>query len=501
MATVLTAKRNGFRLPSRSAPAVVRVGIYARVSAADKTNSSFTSIDAQVAACRSYVDSRASNGWLVAETFIDDGRSGKDTNRPGLSRLFEDVRAERINVVLVHRIDRLSRSLRDLLGLVAIMEEHGVAFGSICESFDSSTPIGRATLQLVGVFAELERSTIAERTRSKIRAARRLGRWTGGCPPWGYDVIDSKLVVNEIESHRVREAFRLYLECGSLLDAAAELNARGWTTKITATRNGGSRGGKPWNKGNLHGVLTSPLYVGRIIANGEAVAGEHEAIVPVEVWEAVQERLSGNAVAGSSGERHHSGSLLGGLLKCEICGASMVYSFCVKRRGDARVRYAQYRCSTKIKRGAAACSSRSINAAKAEAEVVAEIAKRATDPEIIDAVVEATRQGLAERKKTVSDETRALSRAIRDAEKERERMTGDAAAVARIDARLAEHRGRLDALQAERVALEATNVDPNQIAALLTTDFQSVWTAMTSRERRKVVELLSGSISAAPAHD
>jgi site-specific DNA recombinase len=296
------------------------------------------------------------------------------------------------------------------------------------------------------------------------------------------------LVVNEIEAPRVRDAFKLYLECGSLIDAAVALNKLGWRTKVTGTRDGGTRGGKPWNKGNLHGVLTSPLYCGRILAGNDAVAGEHEAIVSVEIWEATQDTLAANAVAGSSGERRHSNALLRGILKCDLCGSSMTPTHC--KKGPRRYHF--YTCSRRQKGGRSACRAPYVSAPTVEAEYVARIAAMATDERVVAAVVEATRAGLAERKKMLADEARALAKAIKDAERDRAAMD-DPAAVARMDTRIAEHRGRLDALQAERAAVDGVTVDADQIAGPLRDDFDSVWQQMTSGERRRVVELLESS--------
>jgi len=284
VATPIRRGGNG-RGPLASAPAVVRAGIYARLSEADRSGSDFDSIAHQVAACRSYVDSRVSLGWrALADPYVDNGFTGANTNRPGLARLLADVRGRQVDLVLVHRIDRLSRSLRDLLGLLEALEEHGVAFASVNESFDSSTPIGKATLQLVGVFAELERATISARTKSKVQAARRLGRYCGGIPPYGYRAVAGKLLVDPVNAERVRHAFALYEQHGSLIAVAEEMNRRGWRTQETRTRDGRGRGNKPWNKATLHAILTNPALIGRIIVENESHVAEHEAIVPVDQW-------------------------------------------------------------------------------------------------------------------------------------------------------------------------------------------------------------------------
>jgi site-specific DNA recombinase len=236
----------------------------------------------------------------------------------------------------------------------------------------------------------------------------------------------------------------------------------------------------------LHGLLTNPTLVGRVVTGGKAYPGEHEAIVDEATWEAVQDRLAANAVANSSGERRHSHALLAGILKCDLCGSSMTPTHC--KKGPRRYHF--YACSRRQKGGKTACRAPYVSAPKIEAEYVAKIAQRATDPRVVEAVVQATRDGLAERKKNLTDQLRALNRAIKDAERDRETQD-DPAAVARMDGRLAEHRTRLSALQVERAAVDGVTVDREQIAGLLRDDFDSVWQRMTSGERRRVVELIS----------
>ena len=301
---------------------------------------------------------------------------------------------------------------------------------------------------------------------------------------YGYDIVEKRLVVNEGEAYRAREAFRIYLETGSLIDTAQEMNARGWTTKGAMTKTG-PRGAKPWNKGVLHGLLTNPTLVGRVVTDGKAYPGEHTAIIDEATWDAVQARLEKNGGPHVRGERHHSNALLAGILKCDLCGSSMTPTHC--KKGPRR--YFFYACSKRQKGGKAACPAPYVSAPKIEAEYVAKISAMATDPRVIAAVVEATREALAEKKRAVADEIRGLGRLIRNAERDRESLD-DPAAVARLDARLAEYAARLGAVQGERAAVDGVTIDPDEIAGLLKDDFESVWGAMTSLERQKVVELL-----------
>lgn len=487
MATVLTSGRrngNGSRLAVPAARPI-RVAIYTRQSVSENGADS-ASLKVQREAAEAYVLSQRAENWVpLADRYDDAGVSGGTTERPALRRLLADVQAGHVDVVLTYKVDRLSRSLVDFVNMIALFDRHECRFVSVTQAFDSRGSLGRLSLGIMATFAEYERALIRERTRDAIVAARRKGKWTGGCAPWGYDIVSGKLIVNPIEAPRVAEAFKVYLEIGSLLGTAAALNERGWTTKVTGTRDGKTRGGKEWNKTNLHGVLTSPLYAGRIIAGGESVVGEHAAIIDEKTWQAVQEKLAGNAVAGSSGERRRSNALLGGgLLKCGTCGASMTPTHC--RKGPRK--YSFYACSRRVKGGKSACPAPYVSAPKVESEYVARIAEQAADPRVVEAVVAAATEQLAERKRTLAEESRAVHRAIRDIEKQRETLGGEPRA--RIDARIAENRGRLDALAVEREALNGVTIVADQIAGLLAGSFEQVWGQMTSRERRRVVELL-----------
>jgi len=216
------------------------------------------------------------------------------------------------------------------------------------------------------------------------------------------------------------------------------------------------------------------------------VVGLHEALISVEAWQAVQDQLTANAVAGSSAERHSSDALLAGILRCADCGSAMTPSSA--RKGVRK--YSYYRCSKQVKQGRAACPAKHVSAPVVEARFVAEIARHATDPKLVEAVVCAARDQLAERKRALADEARAVRRSLKDAEKERERLSPDGGSAGHLDGRIRELRRRASALEQEREALDATRIEPEEVAGLLAGSFDQVWGAMTSRERRRVAELL-----------
>jgi len=479
MSTVLANRRNGNGVARHAAPTTVRVAVYCRVSTTERLGQEFNSLDNQQAMCEAFIASQAAARWeAIPALYHDGGFTGANTERPALRRLLADVEAGRVDVVLVYRLDRLTRSMRDFFQIVDVLEQHSAAFASVSESFNTNTPVGRMVLHVVLAFAQMERELTSERTKDKIRGAKRRGQWCGGCAVFGYDIVEKKLVPNEIEAHRVREAFRIYLETSSLIATAEEMNRRGWRTKESRTNDGRTRGGKDWNKGVLHGLLTNPILIGKVVSGGEAFAGNHPAIVDEATWTAVQARLESNGGPHTRCERHPSNSVLGGLLRCPLCSSTMTATFA--RKGARRYEYLA--CSKRQKGGKSACPAPYVSAPKIESEFVAEIARHATDPKLVEAVVCAARDQLGERKRALSDEARSIRRAIKDAERV------DFESDPRRDSRIAELRARIAKIEAERAALEATVVDVGKVGALLREDFGSVWEAMTTRERRLAIE-------------
>ncbi len=264
----------------RGDPTKVRAVAYARISVADRESVQFSSIEAQVEAITAYIKSQDATGWtLVGEPYIDDGYSGAKSDRPALTRMLNDAAEGKIDVVVVQRFDRFSRSQRDFLNLLQVLEDHDVSFVSVTQRLDTSTPMGRCMLSVMTAFAQLEREVIAERTRDKMLASRRKGLWTGGRPVLGYDVLDKRLVLNKEEAEQVRAIFALYLELGSLLPVVDELKRRGWKTKTWTNQKGQPVHGRVFTKPTLHHFLRNPLYAGKVRCKDELHDGAHKAIV------------------------------------------------------------------------------------------------------------------------------------------------------------------------------------------------------------------------------
>ena len=279
--------------PRSSTP--LRCAIYTRKSSEEGLNQEFNSLEAQREAAASYIASQRQLGWiLVPERYDDGGYTGGNLDRPALQRLLGDIEQSRIDCVLVYKVDRLSRSLLDFARLMEVFERHQVSLVSVTQPLNTTASLGRLTLNILLSFAQFEREMIADRTRDKMAAARRKGKWVGGTPVLGYDVAVSggKLVVNADEASRVRAIFALYLQHRSLEAVLAEVQVRQWTTKRWRTREGNEHPGRSFTKPTLRRLLRNVLYLGQVSHQGEVYAGEQPAVVEKAVWQRVNERLA-----------------------------------------------------------------------------------------------------------------------------------------------------------------------------------------------------------------
>jgi site-specific DNA recombinase len=461
-----------------------RVAVYTRQSVERENGGEFGSIEAQREAVLAYVQSQRSLGWTALDTRYDDrGVSGGTADRPALNRLLADVRAGNVDIVACYKLDRLSRSLFDFSRLIALFDEHDVAFVSVTQQFNSATSVGRLTLNLLGTFAQFEREQIAERTADKIRASRERGLWTGGKPMLGYDAVDGKLLVNESEAAKVREIFAIYLERTTLPKTLAELRARGTTNKAW-TNGGGKRvGGKPFDVVTLGCLLRSPLYAGKIRAGEKLVAGLHAAIVDPQVYDEVQRRLDERrkiAAAGYAPLRPW-GALLGGLVRCAKCGKTMGHTH--SARGARKYRY--YACATLQKRGAAACPGSRVPAHELEDFVVVKLKAVGTDPDLARRTIEAAHARMAER----LEEIRVELRRIQDEMRRIEEREVDDVGTPGATGKLADLEAKAAALRAERASLSRHTRDDEAIATALAS-FDSIWEQLAPTDRRRIATLL-----------
>jgi site-specific DNA recombinase len=270
----------------------VRCAIYTRVSTDQGLDQDFNSLDAQYDASQAYIRSQAHAGWtMLRSTYDDGGFSGGTTDRPALQRLLDDVRADKIDIIVVYKVDRLTRSLADFAKLVELFDNHDVSFVSVTQQFNTTTSMGRLTLNVLLSFAQFEREVTSERIRDKVAASKRKGLWVGGMTPLGYDTKDRKITVNEVEAERVRTIFRNYLKSGSLNPLMADLRKRGITSKLRTLKTGKSVGGIPFTRGPLGYLLRNRFYVGEVAFKGEVLKGEQPAIVDRLLFDAVQAKL------------------------------------------------------------------------------------------------------------------------------------------------------------------------------------------------------------------
>jgi site-specific DNA recombinase len=272
-----------------------RCAIYTRKSTEDGLEQEFNSLDAQREACAAYVLSQRHEGWTLNPDLYDDGGfSGGSMDRPGLKRLLADIQAGKVDTIIVYKVDRLTRSLADFAKIVDVLDAAGASFVSITQSFNTTTSMGRLTLNVLLSFAQFEREVTGERIRDKIAASKKKGLWMGGPVPLGYEVQDRKLVVHESEAKLVRHIMQRYLEVGSVRDLIDVLAREGARTKVQVRTSTGHRGGVPFARGGLFHLLKNRIYRAFIIHKGVAHPGEHQAIVPEELWDQVQAKLADN---------------------------------------------------------------------------------------------------------------------------------------------------------------------------------------------------------------
>lgn len=350
-------------------PRKLRCAIYTRKSSEEGLDMDFNSLDAQREACEAYVKSQRSEGWaLVRERYDDGGFSGGTLERPALKTLMEDIEEGLVDVVVVYKIDRLSRSLADFSKLVELFDRNGVTFVSVTQSFNTTTSMGRLTLNILLSFAQFEREVTAERIRDKFAASRRKGMWMGGWAPWGYDVKDRKLVINEAEAAVVRRIYERFTEIGSATELARELKEQ----EVLTNR------GRTVSKGILYKLLNNRVYIGEAVHKGQSYPGEHKAIISRELWDRVHSILKESPRKRAARTRAQTPALLKGLIYGPTgCAMSPTHT----RKGNRLYRY--YVSQDVMKHGRNACPVGRVPAGDVEKVVVQQVRRLLRAPEII----------------------------------------------------------------------------------------------------------------------
>jgi site-specific DNA recombinase len=350
----------------------LRCAIYTRKSTEEGLDQEFNSLDAQREAGEAFIQSQRREGWIaLSERYDDGGFTGANMDRPALAKLLLAVEAGELDCVVVYKVDRLSRSLLDFTRMLSIFEKHKVSFVAVTQQFNTSTSLGRLTLNILLSFAQFERELIGERTRDKMSAARRKGKWVGGYPVLGYDVAPGggRLLVNEEEADRVRTIFALFEEHRSVLLTLIEIERRGWRLKSWTRKTGQFRAGGPFALNSLRRLLTNILYTGSIRHRGKPYPGEHSAILAPGTWERVQSLITPREAFARGRLRNKHLALLSGLLYCESCATRMVYSY----SGKNDRRYPYYVCLNAQRKGWALCPAKSLPARAIEESVLGKL--------------------------------------------------------------------------------------------------------------------------------
>ena len=367
----------------------LRCAVYTRKSSEEGLDQEYNSIDAQRDAGHAYIASQRAEGWTaVAAEYDDPGYSGGNMERPALKRLMADIEAGRINVVVIYKIDRLTRSLADFSKMVEVFERHGVSFVSVTQQFNTTTSMGRLMLNVLLSFAQFEREVTGERIRDKIAASKRKGMWMGGVPPIGYDVKNRRLVPNEAETKTVRHIFTRFVELGSSTHLVKELRLDGVTSKAWTTQDGRTRRGVPIDKSLIYKVLNNRAYRGEIAHKGAWYQGEHPPIISAKLWDDVHAILETNGRVRANHTRATTEFMLKGIVFGED-GRALSPSQSTKKSGR---RYRYYVHQREVKEFAGASGLPRIVAADLESAVLEQLRGLMRAPALLtDAIAQAKR--------------------------------------------------------------------------------------------------------------
>jgi site-specific DNA recombinase len=474
----------------------IRCAIYTRKSSEEGLAMEFNSLDAQREAAEAFIASQKAQGWVcLSERYDDGGFTGGNMDRPAIERLVSDIQAGKIDCVVVYKVDRLSRSLLDFARIMGIFDNHNVSFVSVTQHFNTTHSMGRLTLNILLSFAQFEREIIGERIRDKLAAQKKRGQWAGGQPVLGYDVDRTgpspKLVVNQAEAVRVLQIFKLYLERESLTPVVAELRRRGWKTKSWTTKAGAPKGGQPFNKSNVHEMITNPIFAGKTRHKDHVYEGQHPAIVDIDVFNKVQALLAHNGRFGSKEMRNKYGALLRGLVRCHACDAAMVHIFSSKQSA-AGLRYRYYRCTGAIKSGAGTCPGGSLPAHQVESVVVEKVREVLKASQLLEEVIAKVRKRQGDVLKELEAETAAVTQELlklRTSQKRALVSSEDTVMLADLVRRIDEAEKRLEQLVKDKKTAEKTQIDARLVGAEIDR-FDGLWANLSPREQTKVIALV-----------
>ena len=483
-------------------PRRVRCAIYTRKSTSEGLESDFNTLDAQREAAEFYIRAMRSERWeALPDRYDDGGFTGANIERPALQRLLADIDAGKVDLVMVYKVDRLSRSLLDFAQLLARFETQNVGFVSTTQQFNTRDAMGRLTLNIVVSFAQFEREMIADRTRDKMGAARKRGKWLGSRPPLGYlgDRERMRLVVVPDEAEQVRTIFQLYLRLGSAAEVANRLGELRWEKKKSRTRAGRTIGGGPWTEKDVHVVLRNPLYLGKVDFKGQRYEGEQDAIVDVTLFERVQATLNAKACGRGRRRGRNPEYLLQSLLHCGVCGYPMTTTSGKGRNGEV---YRYYACRNRARQSEDRCQHPRLSAPEVEELVVSRVRRVCADPAMRDQIAERMRVAepdMAARIQEQRAEAEAKRLALRAEADKLMRSLGHESS-SRASHLLAERIGAIEAelepihtliglLDGQMQALQVAAEQVTQTMRILEV-FDEAWAAFNVAERQELVLIL-----------
>jgi len=478
----------------------VRCVIYTRKSTSEGLDSGFTSLDAQREACEAYIKSQSGAGWRSLPVRYDDGGfTGGNMDRPAFQRMITDIKDGKIDCVVIYKIDRLSRSLIDFAKMMEIFEGHNVSLVSITQSFDSGTSMGRLILNVLLSFAQFEREIISERTRDKIAAARKKGKWVGGYPVLGYDIdpLNRRLVVNEEEAEKVRAVFDTFIETRSFSETLERLNEMGVETKTWTTRKGKVKEGCSFNRARLICLLSNPLYIGKVPYKEEMYEGEHEAIIGPETWSRAREILNNGCAVGRSAAKTKQNGLLTGILRCAACDAPMTRTYAMKKGK----KYSYYVCSNARRNGWKSCAVKSVNAGDIENFVSERLRDIGGSEEMMDEIAARAAGDRKRKKATLENEKGMLEKDIAKLNTEIARLTRksaggknkgngrDAERLVEIGRLVETKTARAAVINGELMRLEGSVVNGKEIERAFSL-FGEIWDVLHPKEQSRIAHLI-----------
>ncbi|MBT62938.1 MAG: hypothetical protein CML13_06965 [Puniceicoccaceae bacterium] len=458
----------------------IPVAIYTRKSTDAHVEQDVHSLSVQRASAESFVASQQHRGWVALEEHFDDNNvSGATLERPALDRLKQKIILGEVKVVVINRLDRISRSLSQFLELTEFFDAHGVSLVSVTQNFNTGDSMGRLMVQIIMSFAEFERSLIKDRVTERMHAARKKGRFIGGRPILGYNIKPQgrELEIDPLEAVRVKEIFELYLELRSIKATVKELKKRGWKNKTWVARNGNVTGGAYFSANGLHALLTNQIYVGNVTLKKEIFKGQHEAILDSEFFEQVQQTLKENSLHDGSRKRNKHAALLKGLLCCKACQAPFIHTYTT--RHNRKYRY--YTCRNKRDNGAHSCSSPPLPAGEIETLVSEQILSVGHDPGlqnlVYEQLVEVVEQRETARKQQLKAARQQLDRVHHEIKTSRE-LDAPLSLIRHLESKQKEAQNILEALDTTAYSI------PMKVDVVTTLQsLKTLWPSFKAEER------------------